>query len=279
MEGNLDAMSAVSEQATPCDFNGLLKKNLPHIIERIFLSLDHESFVSCCEVSRTWNSTLTAVSINRKAKSLFEKEISADEKQLSHLSRYGGQASDVRRILLSGLVNVNVPFMWGTKTPIYSAASEGRIDLVRRLLDAKADPNMGAESSLLRSESPFHAAVSHDHFEVSKLLLEKGAILNKKGSPLCWLSKTCQLKMVKLLLDHGADLNQHDEEGYTPLSIAAYHGRADIMKLLLDAGAEPEKTEKCFGKDSGDTPLHTAAGWGNKATIQILLERGAKPNR
>ena len=217
-----------------------------------------------------------------KAKCLFKKEILADEKQLFHLAKYGGKASDMRRILLCGLVNVNASQKcgsWGTKTPLYSAAGDGRIDLVAMLLDAKADPNKGAEQSGRISESPLRTAVYHNHYGVSKLLLKRGAILNMKRSPLCWLHKKCHAKMVKLLLDYGADLNQHDEEGCTPLSRAAYHGRADMMKRLLDAGAEPEKTEKCFGKDSGDTPLHTAAGWGNKATIQILLERGAKPNR
>ena len=136
MEENSGAMAAVSKQATPCDFNGLLEMNLPHIVERIFLFLDHESFVSCCEVSRIWNSILTAEPINKKAKSLFRKEILADEKQLSRLSRYGGKATDVRRILLSGLVNVNVNYMWGTwgtMTPIYSAASDGRINIVQML--------------------------------------------------------------------------------------------------------------------------------------------------
>jgi len=281
MEENSGAMAAVSKQATPCDFNGLLEMNLPHIVERIFLFLDHESFVSCCEVSRIWNSILTAEPINKKAKSLFREEIVADEKQLSRLSRYGGKATDVRRILLSGLVNVNVKYMWGTwgtMTPIYSAASDGRINIVQMLLDTKADPNLGAKTEM-KNESPLHAAVHNNYFGIAKLLLERGAVFNKGESPLCWLHKTCPEKMAKLLIQNGADVNQRDEEGNTPLGRAARHARADIMKLLLDAGAEPEKTEICLGVDSGSTPLFTAAGWANKAAIKLLVERGADPNR
>ena len=282
MEENSSAMAAVSKQETPCDFSGLLEMNLPHIVERIFLSLDHESFVSCCEVSRIWNSILTAEPINKKAKSLFRKEIMADEKQLSCLSRYGGKATDVRRILLSGLVNVNVNYMWGTwgtTTPIYSAANDGRINIVQMLLDTKADPNLGAKPSGMRSKSPLHAAVHNNYFGIAKLLLERGAVFNKGESPLCWLHKECPEKMAKLLIHNGVDVNQRDEEGNTPLGRAALHARADIMRLLLDAGAEPEKTEICLGVDSGSTPLFTAAGWANKAAIKLLVEKGADPNR
>ena len=73
---------AVEEEEAPCHFNTLFEKNVPHVLERIFLSLDHESFVSCCEVNKMMNTFLTSELMNKKAKSLFKTEILADEKQL-----------------------------------------------------------------------------------------------------------------------------------------------------------------------------------------------------
>ena len=91
------------------------------------------------------------------------------------------------------------------------------------LLNANADPNMEAQPGALRRESPLCAAVSHGHFGVVKLLLERGTVLNKKASPLFLLSKKYQPKLANLLLEYGADPNQYDLEGKTPLSQAAYH--------------------------------------------------------
>jgi ankyrin repeat protein len=39
---------------------------------------------------------------------------------------------------------------------------------------------------------------------------------------------------VKLLLEAGADVNKADKDGWTPLYIAAYYGRVEIVRLLLD---------------------------------------------
>ena len=44
------------------------------------------------------------------------------------------------------------------------------------------------------------------------------------------------LKAVKRLLDQGADINANSKDGMTPLSIAAFWGYADIVKVLLESG-------------------------------------------
>jgi ankyrin repeat protein len=58
----------------------------------------------------------------------------------------------------------------------------------------------------------------------------------------------------------GYDLNTRDEKGYTALILAAYHGQAAAVKLLLDAGADP-----CAEDKRGNTALMGA----------ILRSRGA----
>ena len=50
--------------------------------------------------------------------------------------------------------------------------------------------------------------------------------------------KTGQLARVEEALNAGADINQQDEQGWTPLNYAAGGGNLDIVKLLLDRGAD-----------------------------------------
>ena len=63
--------------------------------------------------------------------------------------------------------------------------------------------------------------------------------------------------MVKVLLDHEADVTIPSEDGATPLLVAAYFGRRDIVTMLLDSGANVNAR-----KGDGTTPLDTVhAEW------------------
>ncbi|XP_038835091.1 protein phosphatase 1 regulatory subunit 27-like [Salvelinus namaycush] len=57
------------------------------------------------------------------------------------------------------------------------------------------------------------------------------------------------LECVKLLVKHGADIHQRDEEGWTPLHMACSDGFPDIAKYLLSVGADPQAENEC-----GETP-------------------------
>ena len=56
-------------------FDTLFAKNVPHILEKIFLSLDYESFKACQRVNNSWNVLLTSASFIKKARTLFQKGI------------------------------------------------------------------------------------------------------------------------------------------------------------------------------------------------------------
>jgi ankyrin repeat protein len=79
--------------------------------------------------------------------------------------------------------------------------------------------------------------------------------------------------IVKLLLEHGADVNTATPQGFTALMIASENGRLDIVRLLLDANPAVNVQDQ-FGL----TALMRAAKAGHREVVRLLLEKGADPN-
>jgi ankyrin repeat protein len=76
---------------------------------------------------------------------------------------------------------------------------------------------------------------------------------------------------VTAILAMGHDPNiQTEEEGWTPLWIAACYGLLEISRLLLEAGANVNMTTR-----KGITPLKEASQVGATALVQLLIENGA----
>lgn len=80
---------------------------------------------------------------------------------------------------------------------------------------------------------------------------------------------------VSVLLRAGADPNVADRDRTTPLYLASVQGTADLVRLLLAAGAVPD-TESGRGQEG--TPLCAAAAWGHNTVVHLLLAHNADPN-
>ncbi len=76
---------------------------------------------------------------------------------------------------------------------------------------------------------------------------------------------------VRELLDAGAEVNAPRGDGMTALHWAAVHGNAEIARLLLEAGAEPEAATRL----GAHRPLHVASREGNAEIVALLVEAGA----
>jgi uncharacterized protein len=89
-----------------------------------------------------------------------------------------------------------------------------------------------------------------------------------------WVKRHQNVKVAKALIDRGAVLDERDKDGFTPLIWAANRGAARLVKLLLDSGADVNaKTTQKY--NSGRTALMLAAGL---AMVWTLLEAGADPD-
>lgn len=125
--------------------------------------------------------------------------------------------------------------------------------------------------------TPLEIATFYRFTKLTDLLLAKGAKPQKLHGQfteeLRFAIVDQNAKLVAKLLKHGADpksIWQHDQGKMSALSIASFLGNAEIVKQLLQAGAEVN------GVDSkgGYTPLNYANG----PTVKVLLDAGADPN-
>jgi len=77
---------------------------------------------------------------------------------------------------------------------------------------------------------------------------------------------------VSLLLANGADINTINNQRDTALCVAALYGNEEIVKTLLENGADIEAASLSFG---GSSPLAKAVFDGHESTVRLLLENGA----
>lgn len=69
-------------------------------------------------------------------------------------------------------------------------------------------------------------------------LLEARCVLTER-TPLMVAAKAGHVKVVKVLLELGANINAQDRFGITPVMLAAANGHKEVVSLLLKAGAMP----------------------------------------
>ncbi|EGZ74506.1 ankyrin, partial [Neurospora tetrasperma FGSC 2509] len=142
------------------------------------------------------------------------------------------------------------------RSALHHAAEIGSEDLVRLLLEERADPSLESNSGQIALD--YASLYGHDgNTSVVELLLDNGVDINAvdqyKNTALHFAAFGDRVNMAKLLVMRNARLDCPDNGGFTPLMDAARTGSLSSMKVLIDAGANLEALN-----DSGLSALDLA---------------------
>jgi ankyrin repeat protein len=137
---------------------------------------------------------------------------------------------------------------------------------------------LAASIGLVAAEAPIaDAAMRGDRANVLALIKQGANVNAPQGdgvTALHWAARGGDAELVKALVDAGADAGARTLFGaYTPLHLAAERGAAPIVKALVAAGAAADARTS-----TGATPLMLAAAAGDTAAIAALLDAGAGVN-
>jgi ankyrin repeat protein len=159
--------------------------------------------------------------------------------------------------------------------PLYYVALCGFHDLAEQLI-IKHPQQVYSTGGYFKS--PLGAALSAGHFKTAQVLHERGANVDVQGindyTPLYGASCSGHFEIVQWLLSHGANPNNRGIEGsWTSLHAAAYFGRVEVSRLLLQYNADIYANT-----NEGWTPLHVAAQHEHVNVARLLLEHGADVN-
>ena len=154
----------------------------------------------------------------------------------------------------------------GTQEDFFSAIESGHADQVRELLSKNAQfvnaKNAAGLSAVL-------LATYHGRNEIAKLLIDRGARLDIFEAA----ATGTQERAEQLLHKDPTCLNSFSADGWTPLHLAVFFGRINIVQLLLNKGADINAPSK---NDQQVMPLHSAlTNPRNAAVAELLIERGA----
>jgi cytohesin len=116
-------------------------------------------------------------------------------------------------------------------TPLVLAAEVNNLDVIKALVEAKADPNIPTETG------------------TTALIMASGAgtDVQRAREP---EEQAVAVKTAQFLVEHGADVNARGQFGWTPVHAAAYQGLNDVLSYLVSKGADINAKD-----DFGQTPL------------------------
>ena len=146
-------------------------------------------------------------------------------------------------------------------TPLHLASFSGFLNIVQLLIEHGADVTSRDDGR----RTPLHLASCLVSVNAASLLCRHRSGAN--GQDDCSHEPYLKADMVRLLIDHGADVAAQDEAHSTPLHFAAFWGSAETVKLLIWHGADVTAKDK-----SNQTPLHLASSKVSSRTASLLIQ-------
>ena len=129
-----------------------------------------------------------------------------------------------------------------------------------------------------KGNTPLYRATMFNNTRMMKKLIDAGANINSKNerkkTPLHLAAGFEKIETVRLLVSEGANLESKDKYGSTPLHQAAFMRNGDSIEYLIESGADVNAVNKY-----GVSVLHHAIGYSsNIELVRMLIEAGAKVN-
>ena len=159
------------------------------------------------------------------------------------------KSTDIIQCFIDNGVDVNFKAEGNGTYPsaLATAISERRLDIIGMLLNAGADPNLS-----------FDGEISEDNiiYDIHEVTIAFWAV--RSDEPI-------NLKILKLLIEKGANINKADSLGNTLLMTACKLGKIESVKILLANGANPNQANYKSKK-----PLDFAIKSGNQELINLL---------
>nr|XP_046272928.1 histone-lysine N-methyltransferase EHMT2 isoform X2 [Scatophagus argus] len=221
-----------------------------------------------------------------------------------------GEVQRVLLMLMEGIDPTYQPDSQNRRSALHAAAQRGLLEICYMLVQAGA--KVEAQDKELRT--PLLEAIINNHIEVAHYLIQNGACVyhieedgytglhhaaklgnleivnmlletgqvdvnaqvkeskNDSGgwTPIIWAAEHKHVEVIKALLNRGADVTINDKELNVCLHWAAYAGSVDIAELVLNSGCSLSSLNM-----HGDTPLHIAAREGYLECVTLFLSRGA----
>lgn len=149
---------------------------------------------------------------------------------------------------LLSILPVNAPDRNGY-TPFHTACQRGSIDTVAYLLENRVPHTIDINLPNKTGDTPLHTACLRRRPTIASLLLEANEVdINQRNhSRETALHCACRrgwTDIIKLLLDHKADMHARDEHNHTPLHLACLHGHTKAAKMLIRHGARLDEMSK-----------------------------------
>lgn len=186
--------------------------------------------------------------------------------------------TEIAELLLKERVDVNAKGKYSNSTALILAAANGNYPLIELLIQKKANIRDKYAGDAM------NAAIENGHYEAVRTMLKLGIKHNLLGSdgrsPLNAAVQKEQKEILKLLLQSGADPNLCDRStGYTskcPLGNAAFSGNVEMIGALI---ASKAKVDSVKGNENDHTPLMIAVARDHVNAIKALIVAGADVNQ
>lgn len=164
---------------------------------------------------------------------------------------------------------------------LYAAVKKRNLNLCRYLIENGVKVESDFDLTIAIRNLPERDINNSSNLKLKlvKLLVENGADVNSKhgflrnDTALGISSYENEFEITKFLVEQGANVNYGDID-FTPLHRAVYHNNFKMVELLLQKGANINKKNS----RDGNTPIYTSMRWNNKSMTDYLIKNGADLN-